>query len=161
LLASTTSANTFVPTDAGLAYLLANANGDGSGRASIAQQVLSTFPPVTSNAPCPNVDTVDATHPNGTFTGTGTASDGVPGYWDALDAAGNPLPTPVGCLSFSDPQTDTQDNYYGRLDHNFSSKDRLGFTANIFRETFVDKFGGGPLTTKAPINGTTTNHWHN
>jgi len=155
LLASTTAANTFVPTDAGLAYLLAHANGNGSGRPSIAQQALSAYPPVTSNAPCPNVDTVTPATPNGTFTGTGTAPDGLPGYWD------NGLPNPLGCLSFSDPQTDTQDTYYGRLDHSFSSKDRLSFVANIFRETFVDQFGGGPLTKNGPIHNTTTNHFHN
>jgi len=160
LLASTTQANTFVPTSAGLAYVLANANGNGSGTPSISKQVLAAFPPVTSDAPCPNLDTVDATHPNGTFTGTGTNppppnGDGLPGYWD------NGLPNPVGCLSFSDPQTDTEDSYYGRVDHNFSSQDRLSAAVNIYRQSFVDKFGGGPLTTKGPINGTTTNHFHN
>ncbi|PYU01432.1 MAG: hypothetical protein DMG38_03990 [Acidobacteria bacterium] len=155
LLASITAANTFVPTTAARDYLLAHANGNGSGSASITQQVLSAFPPVTSNAPCPNVDTVDQQNPNGTFTGTGTASDGLPGYWD------NGLPNPVGCLSFSDPQTNTQDTYYGRVDHNFSSKDRLSFVANISRFTHVDQFGGGPLTTKGPIPFTNTLHSHN
>jgi len=67
----------------------------------------------------------------------------------------------VGCLSFFDPQTDTQDSYYGRVDHQFSSSDRLSFTANIFREAFVDQFGGAGLTTKGPVNSTTTNHFHN
>jgi carboxypeptidase family protein/TonB-dependent receptor-like protein len=155
LLASTTQANTFVPTSAGLSYLLANAKGNGSGSASIAQQILKAYPPVTSNSPCPNVDTVDPTHPNGTFTGTGTAADGLPGYWD------NGVPNPVGCLSFSDPETDTEDSYYGRVDHNFSSKDRLSAAVNIYRQSFVDQFGGGPLTTSGAINGTTTNHFHN
>jgi Carboxypeptidase regulatory-like domain/TonB dependent receptor len=54
--------------------------------------------------------------------------------------SGSPL---VGCLSVSDPQTTTTDSYYGRVDHNFSSSDRLSFAANIARLTFVDKFGGG------------------
>jgi hypothetical protein len=156
LLASTTSANNFVPTSAGLAYLLANANGNGAaGNASLAKQVLTAYPPVTSNAPCPNVDTVDAQHPNGIFTGTGTAVDLLPGYWD------NGLPNPVGCLSFTDPQTDTENSYYFRLDHNFSPSDRLTASVNYYRQSFVDKFGGGPLTTKGPINGTTENHFHN
>jgi len=154
LLASTTAANTFVPTSAGLAYALANANGNGSGTPSITQQVLSAFPPVTSNAPCPNVDDLTA-NPNGVVTGQGTAPDGLPGYWD------NGLPNPVGCLSFSDPITDTQDTYYGRVDHNFSSKDRLSFTANVSRYNRLDEFGGGPLTTKGPIPFTNTIHSHN
>lgn len=66
----------------------------------------------------------------------------------------------VGCLSFFDPKTDTQDAYYGRVDHNFGPSDRLSFTANIFREDFVDKFGGGGLTTNGPISSTSTNHFH-
>jgi hypothetical protein len=71
------------------------------------------------------------------------------------------LPNPVGCLSFSDPQTDTEDSYYGRVDHNFSPNDRVSASVNIYRQSFVDKFGGGPLNTNAPINGTTANHFHN
>ena len=155
LLAATTAANTFVPTTAGRDYLLTNATGDGSGRASLAKQVLSALPPVVSDAPCPNVDTVDNSTPNGTFTGTGLASDGLPGYWD------NGLPNPVGCLSFSDPVTNTQDTYYGRVDHNFSVNDRLSFIANVSRFTSVDTFGGGPLNTKGAIPFTNTVHSHN
>ncbi|HYY72031.1 MAG TPA: TonB-dependent receptor [Candidatus Bathyarchaeia archaeon] len=143
LIADVTTANTLVPTSAGLKYVTDHAVGDGSGRASIGQQILSAYPPVTSDAPCP-VD-VD---PNG-VAGAGT------NYW------GNGLPNPVGCLSFSDPQSDTEDAYYGRVDHNFSSKDRLSGVVNIYRQLFVDEFGGGPLTTKGPINGTTNNHFHN
>jgi len=132
LLASTTNANTFVPTTAGLAFLQANGG-------PIAQQVIKAFPPVTSDAACPGI------------AGTGAGTD----YW------GNGLPNPVGCLNFTDPQTDTEDTYFGRVDHNFSAKDRISFTANLYRQNFVDKFGGGPLTTAGPTNGTTTNHFHN
>jgi len=71
------------------------------------------------------------------------------------------LPNPVGCLSFSDPQTDTEDAYYGRVDHNFSPNNRISVSVNLYRQSFVDKFGGGPLNTSAPISGTTTNHFHN
>jgi hypothetical protein len=69
-------------------------------------------------------------------------------------------------LSFFDPQTDTSNIYYGRVDHNFSSKDRLSLTLNIFRDAFVDKFGnvqslfGGPLNTKVAFSGVTNNHFH-
>ena len=143
LLASSTSANNFVPTTAGLAYLLANVNGNGSGSASISKQVLAAYPPLTSDAPCKNIDST------GSFTGAGT------GYW------GNGLPNPVGCLNFTDPQTDSENIYYGRVDHNFSSRDRVSAAVNIYRQSFVDQFGGGPLTTKGPINGTTNNHFHN
>ena len=97
----------------------------------VAQQILAATPPLTSDQPCPN-------HPS--TTGAGFQ---------------------VGCISFFDPATDTQDIYYGRVDHNFSSKDRLNFAANIFREDFVDKFGGGPLSSKGPVNATTVNHFHN
>jgi hypothetical protein len=136
LLSGATSANNFVPTSAALANLQANA-------APLAKAILAAYPPVTSDAKCPkSLDPL-------LVTGKGT------NYW------GNGLPNPVGCLSFFDPQTDTQDAYYGRVDHNFSSSDRLSFAANIFRESFVDKFGGGPLTTSGPTPGTTTNHFHN
>ena len=140
LLASTTNANTFVPTSAGLSYALANANGNGSGTPSIAQQILKAYPPVTSDTACPGI------------ANTGAGS----GYW------GNSIvPNPVGCLSFTDPENDSEHTYYGRVDHSFSTRDRLSFAANIYRQDFVDKFGGGPLTTAGPINGTTTNHFHN
>jgi len=97
----------------------------------IAKQVLAAFPPLTSDKACPN---------NPTTTGAGLQ---------------------VGCISFFNPQTDTQNIYYGRVDHNFSSSDRLSIAANIFREAFVDKYGGGGLTSSGPINGTTNNHFHN
>src|SRR5258708_15689256 len=32
------------------------------------------------------------------------------------------LPWQVGCVSFFDPQTDTQNVYYGRVDHNLDRK---------------------------------------
>jgi hypothetical protein len=147
LQASTTAANTFVPTTAGLAYVLANSNGNGGGSASITQKVLSAYPPVTSDNQCKNIDS--ETDPTKAFTGAGT------GYW------GNGLPNPVGCLSFSDPQTDSEHIIYGRMDHNFNSHDRISLAVNVFRQSFVDEFGGGPLTTNGPINGTTNNHYHN
>lgn len=101
----------------------------------LAQAVLNARPPVTSDAPCYQI------------AGTGAGQT-------------NGLPNFVGCLSFFDPQTDTQDAYFGRVDQNFGTKNRLSFTANLYRELYDDKFGGGPLTTKGAISGDTTNHFH-
>lgn len=68
----------------------------------------------------------------------------------------------VGCLSFSDPQTTTNDAYYGRVDQNFSNSDRLSFVANVNRNLFVDKFGGGGLLANGGnIPSTTTLNNHN
>lgn len=67
----------------------------------------------------------------------------------------------VGCLSFSDPQTTTTNNYYGRLDQNFSDHDRLSFVANVSRSTFFDKFGGGGLLANngnIPFTNTVNSH---
>lgn len=96
----------------------------------LAQQILAARPPVTSDQPCASAPGV---------TGPGTFT---------------------GCLSFFDPQTDTIDSYYGRVDHNFSTSDRISFNSNFYRELFNDKFGGAPLTTKGAIAGDTFNHWH-
>ena len=97
----------------------------------VAKQILGAYPPLSSDSPCPNKPS---------STGAGFQ---------------------VGCVSFFDPQTDTNNIYYGRVDHNFTAKDRLSFAANIFREAFVDQYGGGGLTKAGPINGTTNNHFHN
>jgi Carboxypeptidase regulatory-like domain/TonB dependent receptor len=73
--------------------------------------------------------------------------------------SGSPL---VGCLAFSDPQTTTTDSYYGRVDHNFGSSDRLSFAANIARLNLVDKFGGGGLLANGGnIPSTTLQNQHN
>lgn len=133
LLSGFTSAQNFVPTSAAVAYLKANGG-------PLAQAVLSARPPVTSDTPCSSV----------TDFSTGNQPSQEP----------NGLPNFVGCLSFFDPQTDTQDAYFGRVDQNFGTKNRLSFTANIFRELFDDKFGGGPLTTNGPVPADTTNHFH-
>ena len=134
LLTGGTSAQNFVPTSAALAFLKANGG-------PLAQAVIAARPPVTSDLPCSSVSG---------FTTGGGASD-----------EPNGLPNFVGCLSFFDPIIDTIDSYYGRVDQNFSSKDRLSFTANVSRELYEDKFGGAPLTTAGAINGNTVNHYHN
>jgi hypothetical protein len=66
----------------------------------------------------------------------------------------------VGTVGLFDPVNDTSNVYYGRVDHNISSSDRISVSANIFRDAVVDKFGGGPLSSAAPINGSTINHFH-
>ena len=104
---------------------------------ALAQAVIAADPPTTSDTACPNIE----------GTGAGLQSNG--------------LPNAVGCLSFFDPITDTQDAYYGRVDQNFAGKDRLSIVANVYRELNVDKYGGSGLTTKGAVSGTTTNHFHN
>ena len=104
---------------------------------SIAQSVLAQYTPVTSDAACPNTP----------GTGAGTGANG--------------LPNTVGCLSFTDPVTTTQNVYFGRVDHNFSTSDRLSFTANVTRYSQVDEFGGGSILTSGPISGVTSLNSHN
>ena len=134
LSAGSTTAQNYVPTSAAITWLKAHGG-------ALAQEVIDARPPVTSDLPCSSV--------SGFSTGNQPSQEP------------NGLPNFVGCLSFFDPQTDTVDSYYGRVDQNFSSKDRLNFTANLYRELFEDKFGGAPLTTKGAIPGDTTNHFHN
>ena len=134
LLTGSTSAQNFVPTSAALAWLKANAN-------PLAQAVIAARPPKTSDLPCSSV--------SGFSTGNQPSQEP------------NGLPNFVGCLSFFDPITDTIDAYFGKVDQNFSAKDRLSFTANITRELNVDKFGGAPLTSVGAISGNTVNHFHN
>ncbi|HEY6267492.1 MAG TPA: TonB-dependent receptor [Candidatus Acidoferrum sp.] len=131
LLQGVTAANTFAPTSTALAFLKAKGG-------PLAQELLTAYPPATSDAACPS--------PNDATTGTANGSN-------------------VGCLSFSDPQTTTTDAYYGRVDHNFSNSDRLSFVANITRSSFVDKFGGTtfgtPLANGGNIPFTNTQNQHN
>ena len=142
LTAGAPSAQQFVPTSAGIAYIQANGG-------ALANEVISALPPVTSDTRCSSIE--DPSTPDDVaITGKGT------GYW-----GNNGVPNPVGCLSISDPRSDKSHNYYGRVDHNFSAKDRLSFAANVTRDFFVDQYGGGPLTTLGPINSTTTNNFHN
>jgi hypothetical protein len=145
IIAGSAAAQTFVPTTAGLANLKAHAG-------PIAQQILAAYPPVTSDIACSgNPQYTDPT--TGANLGPET---GLPGKSPFTG-----LPNATGCLSFADPQTDTNDIYYGRVDHSFSASDRISVTANIFRETFFDKFGGAPLNTAGATAGVTTNHFHN
>jgi TonB dependent receptor len=132
-----TSADTFVPTTAGLAYLTSHLSGNGSGSASVSQTVLANYPPATSDAPCPGQGNYFVGPNGGTDTGVPTTGAGTNPFTG--------LPNTVGCLTFADPQITTNDAYYARVDHNFSSSDRLSFAANVNRDNFTDQFGGGGL----------------
>jgi hypothetical protein len=139
LLQGFTQADNFEPTSTALNALQTLQTSGQLG--PLAQQVLAAYPPISSNSPCPNI------------AGTGDSA-----------ALGHNL---VGCLSFSDPVTTTQDAYYGRLDHNFSNSDRLSFAANITRFTQLDKYGnfigagGSVLANFGNIPGTNTVNQHN
>ena len=99
---------------------------------SIGQAILAAYAPRTSDAPCPD-------DPTGAQTGGNNA---------------------VGCLTFQDPVTTSQNSYYARVDHNFSSKDRLSFSANIGRYQQVDQFGGGSILATGSIPNTNTVNTH-
>ena len=73
--------------------------------------------------------------------------------------AGVPF-TAIGCININDPITDPQHSYFGRVDHNFSSRDRVSVTANVYRETYTDPYGGGYYTAK-PVPYTDDEHYHN
>ena len=94
----------------------------------IANQVISTYKPLTSNTPCPNAPASAAGH--------------------------------LGCIFEYDPNTTGQNIYTGRVDHNFSEKDRLSFTANITRYSNVDKYGGGYATGATSIPENDKEHYH-
>jgi hypothetical protein len=141
-LTATTFPNIYVPTTAGLKYATTNAS-------PLAKQILSTFPPLTSDAACPgNPQWTDSKGNSlGPQTGAGTNPN-------------NNLPNTVGCINFFDPATDKPNSYFGRIDHNFSASDRISFSANILRESSVDKYGGGGINSTGPINASTINHFH-
>jgi hypothetical protein len=101
------------------------------GAGQIASYYLNKYPPITSSALCP------------------------------AEAANNPAAVGfIGCTTFFDPFEQPEHNYYGRIDQNFSTKDRLSFTANVHRFTGTDKYGGGHVSVK-PINSQDREHYHN
>jgi hypothetical protein len=71
----------------------------------------------------------------------------------------------VGCISLVDPITDPQHSYFGRVDHNFSAKDRVSVTANIYRETYDDFYGNynyyGYTPSTTPLPALDYEHYHN
>ena len=97
-----------------------------------AKAYLQQYQPLTSTAPCP--------------------AEAV----NAPDAVGH-----MGCVNLNDPILTGLNTYAGRIDHNFSSKDRLSFTANIVRSNNTDKWGGGYPTGATNIPGVDNEHYHN
>ncbi|HEX3744483.1 MAG TPA: carboxypeptidase regulatory-like domain-containing protein [Bryobacteraceae bacterium] len=103
-----------------------------TGAGPIATAYLKQFPPLTSNALCPS------------------EADFYP------DAIGH-----LGCVNIFDPILTGQNTYVGRIDQNFSEKNRLSFTANVQRYGYNDKWGGGHPTTSANIPYQDNEHYHN
>lgn len=102
-----------------------------TGAGPIAKYYLQKYPPIASTALCP-----------------GEAVN-------APAAVGH-----IGCASFFDPVVYPQRNYYGRVDHNFSEKDRISFSANVNRSDSDDKYGGGYPSVN-PISFDDHEHYHN
>ncbi len=48
----------------------------------------------------------------------------------------------IGCFNTFDAIPTTQNTYFGRIDQNFSTHDRLSFTANVQRYTNIDEYAG-------------------
>jgi hypothetical protein len=103
-----------------------------SGAGPVAQQYLGVYKPITSNALCP--------------------AEAV----NQPDAVGH-----IGCINVFDPILTGQNTYVGRIDHNFSTNDRLSFTANFQWYNQTDQYGGGYATTATPISGQSPNHYWN
>lgn len=57
----------------------------------------------------------------------------------------------VGCVTLADPTPTKQNSYYGRVDHNFSTRDRLSISVNIATGVNPDTYGGGNPTASGPI----------
>ena len=120
-----TLTNNAVPTPSELTAMETNAG-------PVAQSILKTYQPLTSNTPCP------------------AQAENYP------TSVGH-----LGCLQLYDPITTGQNTYVGRIDHNFGEHDRLSFTANIVRYQNTDKYGGGYATGSQPISAVDDEHYHN
>ena len=103
-----------------------------AGAGPNALAILKHYAPLTSNALCP-----------------GEAAN-------EPDAVGH-----IGCIQVPDPNLTGQNTFVGRIDHNFSEKDRLSFTANVVRYGNTDKWGGGYATSSINIPSYDNEHYHN
>jgi hypothetical protein len=103
-----------------------------NGAGPIAKTYLAQYQPLTSSTLCP-----------------GEAAN-------APAAIGH-----MGCVNLSDPNLTGQNVFVGRIDHNFSGKDRLSFTANIVRYNNTDQYGGGYATVAGGIPYVDNEHYHN
>ncbi|HKW97486.1 MAG TPA: TonB-dependent receptor [Bryobacteraceae bacterium] len=97
-----------------------------------AQYYLQKFKPLTSELPCP--------------------AEAV----NQPDAIGH-----IGCIHVFDPDLTGQNIYVGKVDQNFSTSDRLSFTANITRYGRNQKFDGGYPTSAQNIPAVDQEHYHN
>jgi hypothetical protein len=97
----------------------------------LAQYYLNTYPLRISDTPCPAEEI------------------------NAPAAVGH-----IGCVQVFDPNPTGQNSYYGRIDENFNTKDRLSFTANVTRYVNEDKFSGGSAATVQNIPYTDNEHYH-
>jgi len=97
-----------------------------------AQAYLKAYSPLTSTTPCP---AQAANYPDSV------------GY--------------MGCVSLFDPTPVHQNAYVGRVDQNFSTHDRISFTANFSLYNYTDKWGGGYATAAQPIPYADNEHYHN
>jgi hypothetical protein len=66
----------------------------------------------------------------------------------------------IGCVHFFDPIEYPERNYFGRVEHNFSERDRLSFSANVHRYNSADEYGGGYASVH-PIGFGDFEHYHN
>jgi hypothetical protein len=103
-----------------------------SGAGPIAKAYFQKYAPLSSNALCP--------------------AEAV----NAPDAVGH-----IGCIVEADPQLTGQNSYTGRVEHNFSEKNRLAFTANFQWYGYNDKYGGGYATASQNIPYVDNEHYHN
>src|SRR5579872_3067782 len=103
-----------------------------SGASPVAQAYLNQYKPLTSTTPCP------------------AQAENAP------DSIGH-----MGCVNLLDPILTGQNVYVGRVDHNFSEKDRISFTANISRYTNTDSLNGGFPTSASLIPSVDYEHYHN
>src|SRR5437773_598160 len=102
-----------------------------AGAGPIAKAYMSKYPTLTPTQNCPNQER------------------------DSPTSIGH-----IGCLNLFDPISEPAMTWFGRIDHNFSVKDRLSFTLNVPRSQYIEKYGGGhPSTT--PIPYIEKYHFHN
>ena len=97
----------------------------------LAQYYFGKYKPLTSEAPCPSEAQFQP------------------------DAIGH-----IGCIHVFDPILTPVNVYVGKIDQNFSTQDRISFTANILRYSKNDKFGGGYPTSTQNIALVDNEHYH-
>jgi hypothetical protein len=95
----------------------------------LGQKMLALYPLKTGTTPCPNE------------------------AQDAPDAIGH-----IACAHVADPISRPQHNWFGRIDQNFSSNDRVSFTANFTWVDYNELYGGGNAANLNPISAQEPQH---